>query len=344
VIFAMGCSPFYVMSSALEGAKILLSRRPVEKLLERDDLSPLLRERLLLAQKVRDYSANTLGLRVGKSYASYSPTERTRLVTVVSAAPRFGLEPHTWWFPIVGRVPYKGYFDREAALAEARSLEEKGYDVFLAESDAFSTLGWFGDPIQSQFLRYDRVAYVDLLVHELFHGTVYVAGQANFNESAAMFAGRRGTIAFFAWLDGEGSESHAKALARWEESLRFSRVLTELLGKLSTVYDSDLPLEEKTARKKEVFAWAAGRDAELKSGSSGGRGGFLKTGPNNAAVLYQWLYHRDLSLFEEAHRLNAESLPRTLEWVRASGAEKSDPFGKLRGLVQSSSDSRARTP
>lgn len=335
---SMGCSPLYVFNSALEEAKILWNRQPVEDLLENKGLDPLLRERLILAQRVREYSRDVLGLKVDGSYTSYSRRGQKRLVTLISAAPKAELKPYTWWFPFTGRVPYKGFFQHEQALSEAKDLEGKGYDVYVTESDAFSTLGWFNDPIQSQFLRYDRVSYVDLLIHELFHGTVYVPGKAEFNESAATFAGHRGSIGFFEWSEGSESTSHARAIGRWMDSLKFSGFLEEILDRLNFIYRADIPLDEKLRQKQEIFARSTEDFKVLQRTLRVKNYGFLRLNLNNAVLLHYWLYHRELNLFEKVYAASGGDLGASLGRIQECGKDRDDPFQKLREFASFQSD------
>ena len=339
----ISCSPLYLVQSAVEEARILWNRQPVEELLQREDLDPKLRERLILAQRVREYSRDVLRLNVKGSYASYSARERQHLVTVVSASPKAELRSYTWWFPLVGRVPYKGFFHRDQALAEANKLEESGYDVHLTESDAFSTLGWFDDPIQTQFLRYDKVAYVDLLIHELFHATMYIPGQTDFNETAASFVGHRGAIAFFEWSEGSDADTYAKATRRWRDSLKFSGFLEEVVTRLGRLYQEEAPLEEKLIRKEQILSRSREEFKILQGTLQTKRSSFLEGKLNNAVLLHYRFYYRELGLFEKAYALSGEDLPANLVKIRAC-CDVGDPFEKLREVVQSSSDSRALMP
>jgi predicted aminopeptidase len=124
----------------------------------------------------REYARDSLRLRTKESFTTYSRLDKDTLVLVLSAAYRDRLEPYTWWFPIVGRVPYKGYFDFDAARRTARKFYEDGYDVSLRPSDAFSTLGWFNDPLLSTSLRRDSVDLANTVIHELTHNTFLRAG------------------------------------------------------------------------------------------------------------------------------------------------------------------------
>ena len=144
-----GCSPTYIARSGWEEARILLARQSIEGLLARPELDAQTRAKLELVLAVRKFAANDLGLDVGDAYASFSIVPPGALLQVVSAAQKTKLVPYEWWFPIVGSVDYKGYFELVDAQAEAARLDGEGYDTYVRPSVAFSTLGWFDDPVLS---------------------------------------------------------------------------------------------------------------------------------------------------------------------------------------------------
>jgi len=192
-----GCGVGYLLRAGYAEARVLLGREPIAAMLGRSDVEPGLEARLRLVLAVRRFAADTLGLRVGDAYATFAAVDGEAPVWVVSAARRDRLEPYTWWYPIVGRLPYRGYFARAQAEAHARALEREGLDVDVRQAAAFSTLGWFADPLLSTTARVAPVPLVETVLHELFHATLFVSGEATFNESAAMFVGHQGAIAYF---------------------------------------------------------------------------------------------------------------------------------------------------
>jgi len=157
-----GCSPFYVIRAVYEEGKILWRREPIPQYLEKAAVGPDTQDKLKLVLAVREYARDVLKLNVGGSYSSYSYVDRPDLSYILTAAPRTELRPYTWWFLIVGRVPYKGYFSKEDADAAAEALEAEGYDTNIRTAAAFSTLGWFDDPLLSHLLRYDKVMLAEL--------------------------------------------------------------------------------------------------------------------------------------------------------------------------------------
>ena len=150
------------------------------------------RAKLTFARMARAFAIDELGLDVGDSYTTYTHLDRDTLALVLSAAEQDRLAARTWWFPVVGRVPYRGYFDLNDALEEQRELEAEGFDTWLRPTSAFSTLGWFADPLMSTVLRQDEIGVVQTLLHEVSHAHLWVAGNVGFNESFATFVGDAG--------------------------------------------------------------------------------------------------------------------------------------------------------
>ena len=179
-----------------------------------------LRERLAWIHEVRAF-ASRLGLEVDEQYTSYVEWPGDRVVTTVVATPPGSLEPHRFWFPIVGRVPYKGFFDPARAEEEAEGLRADGFDVCVVPVRAYSTLGWFEDPITGPMLRGSDGALVETLLHELVHATVYLPSEADFNEGVASFIGEEGSVRFFAETRG------ADAAARERERVADNRSIAD---------------------------------------------------------------------------------------------------------------------
>ena len=185
-----GC---YLSRAGWEEARILAGRKDISQLVDDRGTDEATRRKLQLVLAARAFARDSVGLDVGESFTTFSRLRRDTLVLVLSAAYRDRLEPHTWWFPIVGRVPYKGFFDFGAAQREQHEISRgEGLDTYLRPSAAFSTLGWFNDPLLSTTLRYDSLDLANTVIHEVTHNTFYAPGQAVFNESFATFVGAHG--------------------------------------------------------------------------------------------------------------------------------------------------------
>ena len=166
---ASACSPMYVIRAGIAEAKILRARRPIPDVILDPATDDRTKTKLTFVVEARNYAIDVFELDVGRSYTSFSKLESDTLALVLSAARQDQLTPKTWWFPIVGTVPYKGYFNEDAAMREQVKLEEDGFDTFLRPTAAFSTLGWFADPLLSTLVRLDEVDLVETVLHELSH-------------------------------------------------------------------------------------------------------------------------------------------------------------------------------
>jgi predicted aminopeptidase len=329
-----GCSPFYVLRAAYEEGKILWRREPIPQYLENPDLGPEVQDKLKLVLAVREYARDVLKLNVGGSYSSYSYVDRPDLTHILTAAPRTELRPYTWWFLIVGRVPYKGYFSKEEAGAAAKELEAEGYDTNIRTSAAFSTLGWFDDPLLSHLLRYDKVTLADVVFHELFHNTLYVKGAGHFNESVANFVGGRAAIDFFRDRFGAGSAEHERAIRAWEEELEFSEFIEKFAAALDELYARKIPEEDKLLLRQQVFARGKEEWSEWVTKHPTHRfRNFSKQPLNNAVIIHYMLYLKNLKSFEALYQAEGQNLVRVIDLIREAVAKGGEPFEAVQGLL-----------
>lgn len=320
------CAPGYVLRLGWTEARILLRREPIDGLLADDDLAPELRERFELVLAARRFAKGDLGLDVGQSYTSYAEVGSEAVVHVVSAAHRDRLEAMTWWYPIAGRVPYRGFFARAEADAEAARLARAGLDVDVREAVAFSTLGWFADPLLSTTAGSPPVPLVETVLHELFHATLYLPGQSAFNESAATFVGHRGAIAFFCGGPADDAERCHDARRRWAATLAEGGVLARLAGRLETVFASDLPAAERD-RLRQRLAERAVRQGARRGIALGA----MLLPPNNARLMAAMVYVSHLDDFEALAPGDA-SLGPAIRRLIAATREASDPFAAVETL------------
>jgi predicted aminopeptidase len=329
-----GCSPFYVIRAAYEEGKILWRREPISEYLEKPDLGPDVQDKLKLVLAVREYARDVLKLNVGGSYASYSYIDRPELTYILTAAPRTELRPYTWWFLIVGRVPYKGYFSKEEAGDAAQELEGEGYDTNIRTSAAFSTLGWFDDPLLSHLLRYDKVALAEVVFHELFHSTLYVKGAGAFNESVANFVGGRAAIDFFRDRFGAGSAEHKRAISAWEEELQFSEFIAKLAAALDELYARKIPEEDKLRLRQQVFARGKEDWSEWVTQHPTHRfRNFSKQPLNNAVIIHYMLYLKNLKLFEALYEAGGKNLVQVIDSIREAVGKGGEPFEAVQSLL-----------
>ena len=331
-----GCSPFYVIRAAYEEGKILWRREPIPEYLEKPDLTAETQDKLKLVLAVREYARDVLKLNVGGSYSSYSYVDRPDLTYILTAAPRTELRPYTWWFLIIGRVPYKGYFSNEDAAAAAKELEDDGYDTNIRTSAAFSTLGWFDDPLLSHLLRYDKVTLAEVVFHELFHNTLYVKGAGAFNESVANFVGGRAAIDFFRDRFGAGSAEHKRAIRAWEEELEFSVFIEKLAASLDELYARKIPEEEKLLLRQQVFTRGKEEWSEWVTQHPTHRfRNFSKQPLNNAVIIHYMLYLKNLKLFEALYEAEGKNLVQAIDSIQEAVAKGGEPFKAVQNLLSS---------
>jgi predicted aminopeptidase len=334
---SLTCSPLYVLRAGYEEAKILSRRRPIPDVIADRTTAEEPRRRLRLVLQARNYAADVLGLRAGESFTTYSWVDSDTLVLVLSAARKDRFEAYTWWFPIVGRIPYKGYFDFEDAHEAARRLDAQGYDTAVRPSGAFSTLGWFNDPLLNTVLRYGDVDLTQTVIHELTHNTIYLSGQAGFNESFATFVGDRGAAAFFCDVEGAAGRRCVLATDAWHDTLVFGAFLEDVIARLETLYArTDLPRDTILARREHVFADAKARyerDVVPTLRTSAFRH-YLDRPLNNATLIGARLYYQRLDLFEAVYARYGGDLPAAIAAIEAAARSSDDaPFEAVTTLL-----------
>ena len=321
----------YLVRAAVAEGKILAHRRQIAAIIDDSTTNPRVAAKLRLVLAARAFAADSIGLRAKQSFTTFSQLERDTLVLVLSGAYRDRLASYTWWFPVVGRVPYKGFFDFSAARDAARKLEADGFDVYLRPSPAFSTLGWFNDPLLSTSLGADSLDLANTVIHELTHNTFYASGQAVFNESFANFVGARGSAWFFR---AHGLPAAAdQADARWSDEKVLARFWAGLYRRVDSAFKAHP--NDSTARLvgRDTLYARARRELvdtvgpQLKTIS---RRGLERVRLDNAALLAHRIYSTDLDLFDEMWVLNGGDLRRTVTAIiSAAKAKPKEPFGGM---------------
>lgn len=328
VLTPTGC---YISRAAYEEAKILSRRQPIDRLL-RDSgqirsssvtamdtrgIDAATLDKLRLVSDARQFAIGALGLKAGESFTQYSRLDRDTLVLVVSAAYRDRLERKTWWFPVVGTFPYKGFFNFEEALRTRDALERDGFDVSVGPSSAFSTLGWFNDPLVSTTVKADSVTLVNTVLHELLHNTFFAKGRVAFNESFASFVGGRGAEEFFrARAD---TASLRRAEGDWQDDLLLGAFWARVSHEIDSAFKA-LPDSARDARLAARTAiYAAARVRLVDSIGPALRGypeGWVKRVPlNNAVLLSRRVYAEGLDGFDSVYVQQGRDLRKAIQAV-----------------------------
>ncbi len=297
------CSPVYVYKAWRGQAHILSARRPIEKVLADPATDAKTRAKLKLVLDLRRYAFETVGIPATGNYSEYAAVDGPAVSWVVSGARRTRLESKLWWFPFVGRVPYKGFFDRADAQRETEALERDGWDAFYGGVTAYSTLRWFRDPVLSTMLEQPEGALAEVLLHELTHTAIFLKGQADFNEALATYVGETACERFL--VSKFGADSHElleyrRGLADQEAR---SKALGELYAELEALYLGPGTDAEKLEKRRPLFE----RYEKLL--------GLKKL--NNAVVLAQRRYRHDLSDFKRAHEKAGDDWRKFLEAMKA---------------------------
>ena len=335
---AMFCSPGYVLRAGYEEAKILARRQPIEEVIASPATPERTREKLALVRNVRTFATRELGLDVGDSYTTYSRVDSDTLLMVVTASQETAFVPYTWWFPIVGRVPYKGFFDPEAAVAQARELDRKGYDTHVRPSGAFSTLGWFNDPVLSTVLDRNDVLLASTIIHESTHRTLFIPERVAFNESLATFVGDVGAASYFCGIEGDDGDRCRYARALWQDKILFGEAVVRLVTSLEAVYGSDaLSRDEKLAARDSVIAaWRTDYEREEVPRLRVAFRAYHESELNNATLIGLRLYYRELDVFDRVYRELGLPLDEAVgRIVEAAESSPDAPFEALRRLAES---------
>ncbi len=293
VVVATSCGSVRYYSQAIGGgARLLAAREPIEKLIEKGGLDPQVEKKLLLVTEIRTFASERLELPVNKSYRSYVELDRPFVSWNVTAAPPLSVEPRLWCFLVVGCVSYRGYFEEEKAKRySARLHEEQGLDVAVGGVRAYSTLGWFADPVLSTFLELPDAELAGLLFHELAHQRVYLKGDTAFNES---FATAVELVGVERWLEDRGRAEEIEAYRELHALERdFAATVLETRDRLAEVYAENRPDEWKMERK-ETLLRELREEWERKVGEEGPYSDWFDRPLNNAhlaqiGAYFEWV-------------------------------------------------------
>ena len=322
----------YIFAAAVGQIDLLHGSVPISQATTSDALTSEQRTKLQLIRDARIYAHEIIGLNVGNNYALFYDSGGEPVAFNVSACRKDAFEPQLWTFPVVGTVPYLGFFDRQAADAKFDELAAEQLDVFMYEIDAYSGLGYFPSVVLSPMLQRLQISLAETVFHELLHSTIWRPNDVTFNESLATFVGRTAAIEYTANRYPEQPELVQNAIGQFEDVDRFSDFMLTVFNELDSFYSSDLPSEAKIAGRESIYQTARDRFAAEVQPLMNHPGTYewVRNLPtNNAWLLGVRRYNLDLDVFQDVFTATGEDWPASLQLFRAAAAEP-DPYAYLR--------------
>jgi predicted aminopeptidase len=307
IVISAVCSGCYTMKQGAAMLGYLNRAIPLEELAAREGASGEDIRFVRRVESIRRFALEELGLKESKNYTRYVALDRDFLAAVVSACADDSFTRHEWWFPLVGRLPYKGFFNVQDARRERARLEKKDLDVWIRGVDAFSTLGWFRDPLYSYMKDYSDWDLADLIIHEQVHATVWLRNHSQFNEQLAQFIGNEGARLYMEGLreiyGDEIPDFESAAADTRADRETFISFIHHLIDELDEMYRSSIGREEKLRRKEEIIEAAKIRfdenyDTLFKTGIYRF---FIDLPVNNAYLDLYRLYHEEDNYFKELY-------------------------------------------
>jgi predicted aminopeptidase len=359
VLFSPGCRVTYIFHAAIGQFQLLHGSIPVEEALKHDALSREQKDRLGLVADIKVFGEKRLGLERSRSYETVYLKSRQGPIYYVSACPKDSLRRVTWWFPIVGDMPYLGFFDLERAREEKRGLIKKDLDVIIGMAEAYSTLGWFRDPVTRNLIEgstRDLVEVnpvtrnliegstrdlVEVILHEMTHTTLYVKGQGPFNEGLANLVGKKGTLLFFKETYGSTHPFTLEARKTIADERIFASFLASLLKKLEALYSSPITYQEKLDQREKIFSGALQDFGRLKNRLQTNRFLFFGCrGLDNAYLMSVGLYHRHFHTFEAILEKKGNSIHDMLTFFKDMTGKNGDMLEMARASLNRESQNR----
>ncbi len=346
-----GCLFTYAIKSGKEQLNILNQRQPIEKVLESKDVSEDHKKKLRLALEVREFVVKDLGFTASNNYKTYVDIKRPYVTWVLIVSPKNKVENYTWKYPIVGELPYRGFFNPEDAKEEAKKFDPAKYDTFIRGVSAYSTLGWFEDPILSTMLKDDESDLVNLIIHESAHATIFIKSQGEFNERLATFLGNQGTEIFYHKKEGEKSKTLEHVALEDHDEKLFSQFITDEVKSLNDWYKNEIDDAIKAGQPKDQVAIneekRQKRIGEIKDNflknvkpklKARNYERFEKVAINNAFLSSLHTYVQDLSDFQNLLRILNGDMKELLRFCKDL-ERVPDPALKLKEFLRQQSPS-----
>lgn len=285
-LFAGGCSIGYVIKQGARQLNISINSREIADMLVDPSVAEEDKAQLRFILDIKKFAEEKIGLAKTGNYERFYNTGGEAVSYTVSACEKLRFEPYRWEFLVAGSFPYKGYVKLEEAVAERDRLRNEGYDTAIHTVAAYSTLGWFSDPVFSTMLKYSKRQLADLIIHELVHATIYAKDNADFNESIATFIAAKGTILYMVERYGKQSPEYRESADYYHDERLFTNHVNALYDNLNALFRTKSSKEELLQRKAEIVRQAAfDFRAVMAKMRTRTYGGYLDRQLNNAEIL-----------------------------------------------------------
>ncbi len=320
---------FYLLGQAGFQAQLLWGRVPLDEAIASGTFDDEQVDKLELVPEIKAFGAG-IGLSATDNYDTINPTW-DKTIWNVSASDPVKFANVRWWFPIVGSLPYLGFFEREPADALGNELEAEGYDVYIRTAGAYSTLGWFRDPLMPNMLKWSEYSLANTILHELAHATVWIPGSVQFNESFANFVGDEAARRYMIDRYGEGSEEVQQMRDRIADRKRWRAFMHGIYKDLDAVYEDDsLSREDKLERKASILAGLSDRVRGAGFADTERYVKYVEKGEwNNARMMQFRTYNRSRDWFEALYEREGEDLLAFMQAVKVETEGADDPYRAL---------------
>lgn len=305
---------------------------PIDSMIRDESTPEDTRKFLERVKEIKRFAVDELGLAENDNYTNYVDINRDYLALVVSATEKDSFKRYEWWFPVVGDVPYKGFFEEKDAREEAAELKKKDLDVWIRKVDAFSTLGYFSDPLYSYMKNYSDYRIAELLIHEQTHATVYLSGESQFNEELANLVGREGARLYLERKYGRESREYRAMEASEADYAAFYAWIRGMIAGLDELYRKPVPRAEKLAEKEKLIASykKTYEDEYVSRFRSDGYRWFVRVPVNNAFLSLYQLYDENSAEYRDIFARSGKDLRRLIAAAKTIEGRKGDPKGLLK--------------
>ncbi|MGK0288957.1 MAG: putative aminopeptidase [bacterium] len=251
VVLLFSMQSCYLYQQGKGQLSLVFDQIPIKEAIQQEK-NPKVKKVLQHIPNIKKFAENVIGLKRSNNYSGYYKTEEEGVSYIVTASYKTKFKPYTWWFPVIGTVPYKGFFDKKSAFELKKELEKEGFDTYIFPAPAYSTLGWFKDPVTSPMIKYGLYFMTNTIIHELTHLTIYINGQGNFNEQLASFVGKKGAEQYFNRFIKNSKKIFKKQKIVRNKRTVFYKKVRNTIKKLDTLYQSSI-LKKKKLQQREIL-------------------------------------------------------------------------------------------